>query len=269
MWMPPRAVMEAPILMRLLPSIFRRYAGLFKWRYTVEKRMGGLFLLDQRNLVDKNMLVRGAWDAPQQDHLFGLVERLFPASGGPRQFYDVGAHGALYAIRFALLGRADDRVAVVECDPVNLAQLHGNLFVNNLVSRITVHALAATDHSGTLTLNIAPDNNRGVSRLDAQGSITFKGQCAVPGRRLEDLWSGEILPLIAKVDVEGHENATLRGMEKMLRACPALLQVEIFPETLGETKALLAGWGFRHIHSIADDHYFTNQDCPDGERLAR
>jgi FkbM family methyltransferase len=269
MWMPPRPVMEAPVLMRLLPSIFRRYASLFKWRYTVERRMGGLFLLDQRNLVDKNLLVRGAWDARQQDRLFGLAQILFPKEKGPRQFFDVGAHGALYAIRFALTGRPDDQVSAVECDPVNLAQLHGNLFVNALVNRVTVHAVAATDHSGTLTLNIAPDNNRGVSRLDAESSITFKGVCEVPGRRLDDLWNGATLPLIAKVDVEGHENATLRGMEKMLTRCPALLQIEIFAATFESTKELLAAWGYRHIGSIDEDHYFTNQDHPDGERLAR
>lgn len=268
MWMPPRAIMQAPILMRLLPSIFRRYALWFKWRYLVEKRMGSLFLIDQRNLVDKHLLVRGSWDAPQMDRLFGLAEALFPRARGPRQFFDIGAHGGLYAIRFAAIADAADRIAVVECDPLNLAQLGGNLFVNGLVHRVQVHPVAATDATTTVRLNIAPENNRGVSRIDRTDAISFSGVCDVPGRRMDDLWSGEALPLIAKIDVEGHEARVLAGMERML-ACPALLQIEIFPEGLEAIKAQLAARGFRHLSSIDQDHYFTNREQPDGNRQPR
>lgn len=266
MWIPPRFIMEAPVLMRLLPSIFRRYAKFFKHRYTVERRMGALFLLDQRNLVDRHLLIRGAWEARQMDRLFGLAETLFPAARGPRQFFDIGAHGALYAIRFALTGRPDDRVTAVECDPVNLSQLSANLLLNGLTQRVALWRYAASDTNEMLTLRIAPDTNRGGSRLNYHGEPGFENVCEVEARRLDGLWSGEKLPLVAKIDVEGHEIQVLNGMKTMLTTCPSLLQIEIFASTLEATTALLASWGYRVIGSIADDYYFTNQAQADGER---
>ena len=256
MWMPPRAIMQAPVLMRLLPSLFRRYAKAFKWRFTVEKRMGALFLIDQLNLVDKNLLIRGAWDREQVERFFALAERHFPRAKGPRQFWDIGAHGALYAILFAGSARPDDRIDAVECDPVNRAQLMGNLFVNGLVTRVSVHPFAVSDAAGSFALNIAPDTNRGGSRLDTDHVEGFAGTCMVQAKRMDDLWDGFAAPIIAKIDVEGHEEKVLRGMETMLAACPALIQIEIFPESIAKVTAQLEALGFSHLSSFNDDHYF-------------
>jgi FkbM family methyltransferase len=268
MWIPPRAIMEAPILMRLIPSVLRRYAIWFKKRFSVEKRMGALFLIDQHNLIDRHLLVRGGWDARQVDRLFELAERFFPRDAGPRQFYDIGAHGGLYAILFAKNARIDDRITLVECDPVNLAQLQGNLFVNGLVDRVKVHPFAASDASATLRLNIAPDINRGVSRVDGGGPIHFKGTCEVQARPMDELWDGFTAPIIAKIDVEGHEDKVLAGMGRMLATCKAMLQIEIFPEKLDVMQKNLTAMGFRLLGSINDDHYFTNSETGDGERGA-
>jgi hypothetical protein len=47
MFAPPSCLMRAPLLRRLIPSVLRRYAKLFKHRYSIERRMGALFLIDQ------------------------------------------------------------------------------------------------------------------------------------------------------------------------------------------------------------------------------
>ena len=54
-------------------SVLRRYARIAKPRFVVERRMGVLMVLDQRDKVDLNVLCGGAWEADRIEYLQRLV----------------------------------------------------------------------------------------------------------------------------------------------------------------------------------------------------
>ena len=57
-------------------------------------------------------------------------------------FLDIGAHWGIYAL-WAQSSGLFDRVIAVEADPRNAAQLHANLYLNDLAGVIDVYAAAA------------------------------------------------------------------------------------------------------------------------------
>ena len=65
--------------------------------------------------------------------------------------------------------------------------------------------------------------------------------------------------IIVKMDVEGYEFHSLAGLERTLRENQCYLQIELYSERLDELKTLLAGFGYRFLHTHYEiDHYFTN-----------
>ena len=81
------------VLRRWCFSLLRRYAKLTKPRFVVERRMGALMLLDQRDKVDLHLLCGGFWEADRIEYLHKLI--LAARQGRRTVFLDIGAHGAL------------------------------------------------------------------------------------------------------------------------------------------------------------------------------
>lgn len=253
MFAPPPSLLNIPILKRLIPSILRRYAAVFKHRYSVESRLGVLMLLDQKNLIDKNLLVRGVWEPEQLSTLTRLIREHCMETEPPRIFLDIGAHWGLYSILMAKTGQFD-RILAFEPEPTNFAQLQGNLFVNQAVGAIEAHHLAASDHNGEVAIKAGPDFNRGRTLVSNKIGTGEKG---IPCRRLDDFLDLENACIVAKIDVEGHEAAVLSGMSDLLRRNHCLLQIESFGEDTHTIESLL-GEGYRQLQRIGDDYYFSN-----------
>lgn len=215
-----------------------------------------MFLIDQRNIIDRKLLLNRAWEARQVQSLFEFADRMLPAE--TRHFLDVGAHAGLYSVLFARHGNGAGRIVAVEPDAVNLAQLRANLLLNRLVDRVDVLAIAATDRAGAITLHVAPDSNRGLSRLDDDGAVPFENVREVEGRRLDDVIDIRGGAVVAKIDVEGHELQAVEGMREILEANRCVLQVEIFTHNVPSVTAALSGLGYRSLAVVDSDHYFTN-----------
>ncbi|TCS71309.1 FkbM family methyltransferase [Sulfuritortus calidifontis] len=253
MFATPSGLLGIPILKRLIPSILRRYAALFKHRYSVESRLGVLMLLDQKNLIDKNLLVRGAWEPEQISTLTRLARERCAETQATCAFLDIGAHWGLYSILMDKTGLFD-RILAFEPEPTNFAQLQGNLFVNRATGAIEAHQLAISDHDGEVVIEAGPDFNRGRTLVSDKIEA---GQKGIPCRRLDELIKLDNACVVAKIDVEGHEAAVLRGMTELLQKNHCLLQIESFGET-AETLETLLGDGYRRLLRIGDDHYFSN-----------
>jgi len=230
--------------------------------------MGATFLLDQANAVDNRLLATGAWEA-------GRIKRLFEAAdarfSGPaaRTFLDIGAHGGLYAILFALRARPGDDIVAVEPDPRNRAQLHANLFLNGLAARVRVCDWAATNVEGPARLFIAPERNRGISRLDMNGdeanfgrSSAFRGSIEIAGRRIDDALELKGARLIVKMDVEGHEVRALEGMRRTLSENQCVFQVEVTERNTATILEMFKSMGYESLGSISGDYYFSNVASP-------
>jgi FkbM family methyltransferase len=255
MMSPALLIARFPFLRRLIPSLLRRYAKLFKHRYLVEKRMGLLFLLDQKNAVDRNLLIKGAWEPAQVDMLKRQVKAT-RISGRQTVFLDIGAHGALYSMMMVREGLADQVVAF-EPDPMNLVQLKANLFINDMLGAITLIEKAVSDESGDIRFFLADSSARGGSRMTDEGDARIVGETIVKADRIDDMVPLEDVLVVAKIDVEGSEMKVLAGMEATIANNACLFQIESFTDNAQALKTWMNERGFDHVATVDFDHYFS------------
>lgn len=251
---PAPLIRRMPFLRTFISSIFKRYAGLFKHRFLVERRMGLLFLLDQKNAVDKNLLGKGEWEPEQLEELKRqIVRERRPEQ--PTVFLDIGAHGALYSMSLVRDGLVDQAFAF-EPDPVNVVQLRANLFINGMLEQVHVIEKAANNSAGEIGFYLANSLNRGGSRMTIDGDVPLAGQTVVQSDLIDAMVPTRNSLVVAKIDVEGSELAVLSGMEKTLADNRCLFQIESFSSAYPELFAWMTEKGCRHIRSIGADHYF-------------
>jgi FkbM family methyltransferase len=140
-----------------------------------------------------------------------------------RGFLDVGAHKGVYLQE----GVGADWRAVIGIEPhPGLAAYLRRCFGD----RAGIRSLALSDRKGSLPLYLPRAEGREMvarASLDAAANQGFAQEAVtVPVDRLDDLDGLPPLGLI-KIDVEGHEEAALRGGEALLRRDRPVLLVEI------------------------------------------
>ena len=245
------------MLRRWCFSLLRRYAKLVKPRFIVERRMGALMLLDQRDKVDLNLLCAGSWEADRLEFLHDLI--LAAKRGRRTVFLDIGAHGALYSL--VLDKRLNfDRILVFEPEPVALAQIGANVMMNGLGEKAEVLAKAVSSASGVARFIVADESNRGQSHLAGLPEPVKPDGLRVEVVSIDELLAETDSLLVAKIDVEGHENEVLMGMRETIRNNDLILQVEKNGEDIGRMERLLNGFGMKRVHSIGQDHYFVKAE---------
>ncbi len=161
--------------------------------------------------------------APPEDAETLAVLHLLAA--GARTILDVGANTGRYAHLFLQAVPSDATLHAFEPLPGALSLLRSNVAGD---TRARVHALALGDEDGRAEIAVPPDalGNpvSALAHLDAPAA--GEARLAVEVRRLDSLVaSGEIvlaLPVLAKIDVEGHEAAVLAGAAALLKARAAI-----------------------------------------------
>ena len=134
---------------------------------------------------------------------------------------DIGANYGTYALTLARLGA---RVDLFEPNPAIAAVLaawaHGK-------TGVAVHAVALSDRSGTAELVIPSDGSieHDSSAALAGGAVASGRRVAVPLAPLDSLNITDAA--LIKIDVEGHEDAVLRGAAATIAASQPALIVEI------------------------------------------
>src|ERR1700761_3693180 len=136
----PRIITRVPIVRGVARLMLTGYARLFKSRYVVENRMGLQLLLDQENVIDWQIFIRGDWEAPQFARLFELLAQQRAKHDSSAIFLDVGAHWGLYALEARKHG-SFEKIFALEPDPTNFSQLQANLFLNDARGAVNVYQL--------------------------------------------------------------------------------------------------------------------------------
>lgn len=256
----PRILLGLRPLDPWLPSLLRRYARLFKFRYSVERRLGAMFLLDQTSKVDRNLLLKGVWEPECVSHVMALTEKHMAATDGksaPRRiFMDIGAHGAFYAI-LAAKNAAFDRVVVVEADPNNVAKIHSNLLLNDLVGKVEVIQALASGKAGSMAFNRSTDSSRSHVGAGAGTPGAIEESTRVPTIRLGDVVQERSAYVVCKIDVEGHEHDVLDGMEALLRDNFCVLQIECHGDKVAPLYVRMEALGYTLDRVIERDHFFV------------
>lgn len=237
-----------PVLKRLIPSIRKGLAQL-TWTdgFAVVRSRQARFLVSYRNYVDRQIAFYDDFEARQLAYFLDGIRR-----HGCTVFVDIGANIGFYTVQVA--GETSvSRLIAFEPDPRNVDQLRANLFLNALSTRVEVHRAAISDRAGKLAFEAFPDTSTGQSHVVERG-----GSAVVEAIRLDDVLVLKGGKLAIKIDIEGHEAAALDGMRALLAANYCLIQAEIFPANLEGVRAALSELGYREVHVIDHDHYFTN-----------
>ena len=158
-------------------------------------------------------------------------------------FLDVGANVGSYTVLAA--GAVGARVTAVEPIPEAFAHLARNIALNGLGARVRALQCGLSNAAGVLPFT---------SDLDSVNHVLAAGEelpsIEVPVRTMDDL-VGRDVPVLMKVDVEGHEHAVLTGGSRTL-ADPALLAVVMETNNSGsrygirdsDLVSLMQGHGF-------------------------
>jgi FkbM family methyltransferase len=151
-------------------------------------------------------------------------------------FIDVGAHIGSHSLMASRLVGSSGAVVAIEASPSTFASLRKNLALNRVTNVRSVN-MAASDRRGRLEFYRGPNQDLGSStmyREVAKQGSQFEAEVeAAP--LIEILSATELAQArIIKVDVEGAEEAVLRGLAPGLKACRRDLEIviEIIPKYL-------------------------------------
>lgn len=258
----PRSVARIPLLRGIFRVALENWTRLVHGRYKVEDRLGLKLLLDQQNVIDRQIFLSGSWEPECVGQLFDLIEQERKKHPGEAVFLDVGAHWGFYSL-LALKTGYFNRIVAFEPDPTNFAQLQANLFLNDATARIEALRLAASDRDATFGLVVRSRANRGGTHLAEEGETT-EAECQAVriGDRLD--FSGKLL--VMKMDVESHELAAIEGVLGLLARNHCVLQIEIWSETeellakrLPFVTEMLGRHGIKCVKKIDSDYFFVSQ----------
>jgi FkbM family methyltransferase len=116
-------------------------------------------------------------------------------------FVDVGANVGSWTVLASGLCRA--RTVAVEADPRTAEFLRRNIEANGIGELVSVETVAVGDRDGFIRFTVGRDT---MNRIAEAGDASVQ---EVPVRRLDALLSD--VPTFLKLDVEGHEEAVIRG----------------------------------------------------------
>lgn len=181
-------------------------------------------------------------------------------------FLDVGANVGSYTVLAG--GAVGARVTSVEPIPQAFAHLNRNVALNGLAGCVRLCQCGLSDSSGTL---------RFTKDLDCVNHILAQGEnlpaIEVPVRTVDELVGSDV-PVLIKIDVEGHERSVLLGASRTL-ADPRLLAVVMETNGSGarygisdaELFSLMQGHGFSACGYEPFDRQLVDASQTDGNTV--
>lgn len=172
------------------------------------------FELQPGEFVDYVIYTEGAYEK----RFLQLVEALLPKR---RTALDIGANIGNHALYFS---RIFSSVHAFEPNPEIIARLHRNIRANNAVN-ISVHQFGLSEENASLPFHHNEDGNAGMGRFletDEPGATKLEV------RRGDDIIKAQDINNIdfIKIDVEGHEISTLKGLRHTIEAQQPIVAFE-------------------------------------------
>lgn len=170
-----------------------------------------------------------------------LVNKKF-VSPGKMTFVDVGANIGVIGIGLCRANKVE-RVISIEPAPLNFKLLQENIRLNNFGKRIREYNCALGNKSGTLTMELAPDNFgdhriKGGTRLTQRSLMNEETRetVEVPSYCFDDLVLDKALfadkgdeNCVFWIDVQGYEGYVFDGARKFLSRTKTPVVSEVWP----------------------------------------
>ncbi len=143
-------------------------------------------------------------------------------------FYDVGGNFGYFSLCLAVRPGYGGHIHTFEPHPMSFAALQDHINASGLGDRITPHAIALSNQSGTGRLRIDALHSALAKLTDGADGVD------VPLKQLDSLDLPP--PSVIKIDVEDHEVAVLEGGHRLLTETrPAILFESLRGAPLGAT----------------------------------
>lgn len=232
--------------------------------FGIYQREGLNLLLDKESLVDHELIYNGTWEKEQLSYIKEIVAG-FQGNKRKKIFLDIGSYFGLYSLHMSRIN-VFEQIIAFEVDAVNYRQLQANLLLNDPDFFIKTHNFALSDKDGETYFfpsYLHPSKNRGAAAIVPENH-NHNNCVKVSTRALDSILdlSGHII--LAKIDVEGSEFPVLHGMRKILCQNHCFLQIEALVFNADDVKkhaqidTFLKSLGYRCIHSIGVDNYYSN-----------
>lgn len=185
------------------------------------------------NLIDDAVIVFGAWEK----HILFFLEDYTNAAGvKDAAFIDVGANTGQYTLFMAPRAKS---VHAIEPFPPVLKTLHANLALNDF-KNVTVHEVGLGDKSGSIPFFEPADANHGGGTFREEG---HDGKAQKRGKDLPVVTGDALLANVGpigtmKIDIEGFEEAALKGLRQTLEKHRPLVVVEVSTPPAGTITSL-------------------------------
>jgi len=222
-------------------------------RFAVYPRLDRRWLLDNRNWVDQQLIIRRPYEVEQLARCRDLLQQ-----HAITHFFDIGANFGLYSV---LLSDSSSLTCIEAFEPLprNVHQLGANLYLNGLDQKVQIHQLALSDREAIMELHVDAGST-GVSTLRPEGmardTSVYKSSVQVQTRTLDSMTDLRDTAIFMKVDVEGAELQVLAGMRGVLESNRVTMQIETTPETHGPVADFMRELGYRFLGEIGSDSYY-------------
>lgn len=235
-------------------SLLKRLYRL-RSRFGIYSRLNRKWMLDNRNWVDQQLIIRRPYEVDQLARCRHLIREHHL-----QYFFDMGANFGLYSM---LLSDEMDLLHLHAFEPLprNAHQFGANLYLNGLDNRVSLYNYALSDRNGQIDLFVDPSST-GVSTLlptEARSRReAYKESIQIESRVFDEAFSFTGIRALVKMDVEGAELLVLAGMSQFLSNNHVVLQVETMPQTLDQVDVLMQKAGYRSLGRLGADAYYVN-----------
>jgi FkbM family methyltransferase len=232
-----------------------RQPGAFVTQLTTQA--GDVFEADLASAIEWQLWAFGGFEK----HFAELFARL--VKPGDRCI-DVGANIGLHTVRLARLVGAEGEVVAIEPDQELARRAEHNLELNQASAQARVITAAASDRSGDTVQLYRPDTadtNRGRASVMHHAYLTGPA-ATVPTVTLDEISPGPVA--LIKIDVEGHEEAVVRGAAGLIERHGPAVVYEYAPEILEDPAHTPFGWfadhGYRQYRILGARHSLTGRE---------
>lgn len=156
-----------------------------------------------------------------EPHVTSLIKNLLKAGD---VFLDVGANIGYFTMLAATLVGKHGKVIAIEPNPQNLQLIYSSLLENKLTN-VAIYPYAASNEAAILRFTTVGSNG-GVVTKHSKDQQHF---LLVPSVILDEVLKDEARIDLIKIDIEAHEPAAVRGMEKLIKKCRPRIITEFHP----------------------------------------
>ena len=235
-------------------SLLKRLYRLRR-RFDVYARLDRSWLLDNRNWIDQQLIIRRPYEVGQIARC-----RQFIRDHRLEYFFDIGANFGLYSVLLSDEAGLSEMHAF-EPLPRNAHQFNANLYLNGLENRVRLHTIALSDNNGQLDLHVDPGST-GVSTLlpadSGSRKDAYESTIQVKTRVFDELFSLAGIRAMVKMDVEGAELMALAGMREFLGSNHVVIQIETTSQTLEPVEAFMCDAGYQALGRLGADAWYGN-----------